>query len=356
MEKTSVDSHFREIVDKIEDGIMVVSRNGKILYANHTAVLMFDLQESDGEYGHFGFPLVRGTETEMPIEHPNGVSIIASVRVVEFKWQGEEVNLLAATDITAVKGINKLKQEILSRHKTERELQNRTLELERSNKELEQFAYAASHDLQEPLRKINAFSDLLIAKCQNQLSFEASDYLKRMKDASCRMSRLIKDLLDLARVDMKPSLFNAVSLNEQMELILPDFELQIKEKQARIECGNLPEVKADPVQVRQLLHNLISNALKYSSKELPPDIRIRAKSLQHGMIELSVEDNGIGFDEQNKERIFKPFQRLHSREDYPGTGIGLSICKKIVERYGGQMSVSSCPGKGSVFRVELPGA
>lgn len=282
--------------------------------------------------------------------------MIVSARVVEFKWQGQEAYLVSAADITAIKGIDKLKQEILSRRKTERELQSRTIDLERSNQELEQFAYVASHDLQEPLRKIDAFSSLLVEKYQTELSPEAADYLKRMKNAAQRMSWLIKDLLDLARVNTRVSVFNDVSLNEQMELVLPDFELSIKEKNADIVYENLPLVKADPSQIRQLLHNLISNALKYHQKGLAPKITVSARDLDNGMIELTVKDNGIGFDEKDTERIFKPFQRLHSREEYPGTGIGLPICKKIVERYGGKMTVASMPGKGSVFRAELPKA
>ncbi len=244
--------------------------------------------------------------------------------------------------------------DITERKRAEEELEKTAQELVRSNRELEQFAYVASHDLQEPLRKINAFSDLLMGKENVGLDEESKDYLKRMRSAATRMSRLIQDLLAYSRVTTKQTPFETVDLKQTVDEVLSDLEVRVKETGGKVEVGVLEKISADPLQMRQLFQNLIGNALKYRKKEVPPVVKVIPSMEDKHFYEIKIEDNGIGFDEKYKDRIFAPFQRLHTREEYEGTGIGLAICKKIVERHGGVLEVHSQPEAGSTFIIRLP--
>ncbi|GEM_PF-3564818 len=232
-------------------------------------------------------------------------------------------------------------------------LRKQAKELEESNKELEQFAYVASHDLQEPLRKITSFAGLLMEKDREKLDEESQHYIERMSDSASRMKRLIEDLLEFSRVSRTKKPFESVSLDDVIRDVLSDLEVRIQESDSKVEVDPLPVIDGDPSQMRQLFQNLIGNALKYRKKEEPPHVTLRCLAGE-AFYEISVEDNGIGFDEQHKDKIFEPFQRLHTREEYEGTGIGLSICKKIVERHGGAIAVHSEIGKGSIFTIKLP--
>lgn len=245
--------------------------------------------------------------------------------------------------------------------------------LERSNQELQDFAYVASHDLQEPLRKIQAFGNLLQDEYGGGLG-EGRDYLDRMRNAASRMSVLIEDLLSFSRVTTKARPLTDVDLNVVAAEVLEDLEIRVKDCSGTVEIGPLPTLHADELQMRQLMQNLISNALKFARPDESPRVRIYAKfiagpeddnsasSLQQGdhkdatikNCQLFVEDNGIGFDEKYLDRIFSVFQRLHGKDSYQGTGIGLAICRKIVERHGGSITARSKPGKGSTFIVTLP--
>ena len=227
--------------------------------------------------------------------------------------------------------------------------------LEQSNRELESFASVASHDLQEPLRKIQTFSDRLLATCADALGAEGRDYLERMNGAATRMRRLINDLLSFSRVSSKAQAFARVNLAEIAREALEDLEEDSKRAGATLTLGELPELEADPTQMRQLLQNLVSNALKFRRDDVAPVVSIRA-TLEPELrrVELRVEDNGIGFDEKYHDRIFNVFQRLHGRGKYEGTGIGLAICRRIAERHGGSIRARSTPGQGSTFIVSLP--
>jgi len=230
--------------------------------------------------------------------------------------------------------------------------------LQHSNRELEDFAYVASHDLQEPLRKIQAFGDRLRSKEAGTFSAEGLDYLTRMQSAAGRMQTLINNLLDFSRVTTKARPFAPVALENIAAEVIHDLEVRIQELSATVKVTNLPVVDADPLQMRQLLQNLISNALKFMRAGEPPVIEISGR-LDGAYGEdvrciVEVRDNGIGFDEKYAERIFTIFERLHGRGTYEGTGIGLAICRKIVERHGGTISASSEPGKGSSFMFVLP--
>jgi signal transduction histidine kinase len=232
-------------------------------------------------------------------------------------------------------------------------------ELARSNRELEAFAAVASHDLQEPLRKIIAFGDRLAGQCGDALGARERDYLERMQNAAARMQSLIDDLLAYSRVTTRAQPFVPVPLGEVAREVLSDLELRIERTGARVEVGELPTLDADPVQMRQLLQNLLSNALKFHRPDAPPRIRIDARLLDPQAAapphcEIRVADDGIGFDEQYLSRLFKPFQRLHGQGAYEGTGIGLAICHKIAERHGGRITAESAPGRGACFVVTLP--
>lgn len=236
-------------------------------------------------------------------------------------------------------------------------LRLRTQKLEQSNRDLEQFASLASHDLQEPLRKIKAFGDLLIMESGDELSPKAQDYLTRMSKAARRMSDLISALLAYSRVVRSQVPYAEVKLDTVVQEVLGDLERRIAEEQADVDVGPLPVLQANAMQMRQLFQNLISNALKYHSPDTPPRIRIRSRCLGQGpdaICHIEVTDNGIGMEEQYLEKIFTPFQRLHGRHKYEGTGIGLALCRGIAERHGGSISARSTPGSGSTFQVSLP--
>ena len=253
-------------------------------------------------------------------------------------------------------------RDISPRKKAEEGQVRYAAELERSNRDLEQFAYVASHDLQEPLRKIRAFGDRLEMKCKDLLDETALECVSRMQNAAGRMQELIDGLLTLSRVTTRANDFEQVDLGEIVEQVVGDLEVQIERVHGRVEVGKLPTIQAEPLQMRQLLQNLIANALKFHRPEEPPVVKIEAryvlpreqrqsrKSLAEEKCRITVADNGIGFDQQYAERIFGIFQRLHPRDVYEGTGIGLAICRRIVEHHGGQISVQSTPGKGSTLR------
>ena len=247
-----------------------------------------------------------------------------------------------------------LKKEIQERAKTEEKLKKTVEELERSNKELEQFAYVASHDLQEPLRKIIAFGDRLKKVCASSMDEGARDYLERMQSAASRMKQLIEDILMLSRIMTRGRSFEAVDLGELVQDVLTDLEISIEQTKGKVRIGKLPMVRADPLQMRQLFQNLIANALKFSKKGVPPHVEVQSCSAKNGSVEVTVADNGIGFDEKYLDRIFEPFQRLHGLSEYPGTGMGLAICEKIVLRHGGKITAKSRPGEGSTFIITLP--
>jgi PAS domain S-box-containing protein len=244
--------------------------------------------------------------------------------------------------------------DITERKLAETSLAQRTVELARSNAELEQFAYVASHDLQEPLRKIEAFGDRLKVKCAYQLSEQGQDYLTRMQKSAQRMRTLIEDLLTFSRITTKATPFVAVNLNEVISDVISDLEVRIQKTNGRIEVSELPTIKADPLQTSQLFQNLLGNALKFHRPEEPPVIKVTGKKLADEQYQISVTDNGIGFEEQYCDRIFQVFQRLHGRSEYEGTGIGLAVCAKIVARHGGLIAANSTPGRGATFIITLP--
>lgn len=245
-------------------------------------------------------------------------------------------------------------QGFTQRKQAEAKLKQNAEELARSNADLEEFAYVASHDLQEPLRKIQTFSDRLLSKYNDVLDERGQDYLRRMQNAAGRMSTMIKDLLEYTRVTTGTKPFVSVDLVKVVRDVVSDLEIAIEREGGRVDIGALPTIEADPTQMRQLMGNLIDNALKFHKEGESPMVKVHAEA-SNGSVRITVEDNGIGFDETHAGLIFMVFQRLHGRSDYEGTGIGLAMCSKIVERHGGNIIAKSTRGQGATFMVTLPG-
>jgi PAS domain S-box-containing protein len=266
-----------------------------------------------------------------------------------------------------LQGVFAAARDVTDRKRVEVKLKLYSDKLECSNRELQDFAQVASHDLQEPLRKILSFGDRLKTNAGTSLNEECSDYLHRMTDAAIRMQALIDDLMEFSRIDIKGRPFVNVDLGLIVREVSADLETRVEQAGGRIEIEALPIIEADPMQMRQLLQNLIGNSLKYYRRGVPPVIRIHSKKLdrvREGLIhdgtqpqqfcELLVTDNGIGFDEKYLDRIFTVFQRLHKKGEYEGTGVGLAICRKIVDRHRGTITARSVPGEGATFVVTLP--
>jgi two-component system, LuxR family, sensor kinase FixL len=252
--------------------------------------------------------------------------------------------------------------DITQQRMNEEKLRRYAAELERSNMELQDFAYVSSHDLQEPLRKIQAFGDRLLTKEHAKLSEQGKDYVERMLNAASRMQNLINDLLAFSRVTAKSNPFVKVSLDQVLSEVLSDLEVTIENTGAEIVRSPLPEIEAEPTQMRQLFQNLISNAIKFRKENGKPKITITSRVIQRQahltatpgdeVLEIQVEDNGIGFEEKYLDRIFNIFQRLEGQK-YEGSGIGLAICRKIAIRHGGDITAKSQPGRGTRFLITL---
>ncbi len=303
---------------------------------------------------------------EMPLEfeetvpQDDGLHTYLSIKVPFWDTERKAYGVCGiSTDITERKRIETLlkqAQEIL--HKTnaelERRVEQRTAELTLSNQELEQFAYIVSHDLQEPLRKMKSFSQLLTREYQGQLTEndKAQRYLDYIIDAADRQQKMIRALLVYSRLGRQDLNQVAVDLNLVVEKVLEDLSIPIAETGATIIFRDLPTIQASPTQMAQLFLNLIGNGIKFQGEALPI-IQIEAR-LQQSEWLIYVQDNGIGIKPKYTERIFQIFQRLHSRSEYPGTGIGLAICRKIVEGHSGSIWVTSEPGQGSIFYFTLP--
>lgn len=269
--------------------------------------------------------------------------------------------LSADTVLLVLHDVSKQKHIEEERKQTALALEIYNRKLEASNRELEEFAYVASHDLQEPLRKIMAFGDRLRSKYGAVLDEVGQDYLLRMQNAAARMQSLITDLLNLSRISTRGHPFETVDLHSIVADVLRDLETAIEQQGGAIDIGTLPVIVADPVQMRQLFQNLIGNALKFHRPGVAPVIKISSQfshepTAAYPVYWIDIADNGIGFDEKYGTRIFQPFQRLHGARSYEGTGMGLAICRRIVERHGGVIHAKSQPGVGTTFRIILPAA
>lgn len=307
-----------------------------------------------------------------PASASAGTYLVVLFQGLIFSWFGEarwravarwqtltaELETRVAERTAALAASNaRLERQAAEREQAITELTAAGRQLQASNRELETFASVASHDLQEPLRKIRTFSDRLMQRHAAKLDPEGRDYLARSANAAERMTRLIEDLLTYSRVTTHAQPLLPVDLSEIVAGVLSDLENRISDSNARVHVEPLPTIRADAAQMRQLLQNLIANALKFVAPGQVPEVWVS------GPIEtvagapvclLSVADRGIGIEERHRDKIFEMFQRLHGRETYEGTGIGLAICRKIAERHGGEITVSERPGGGSRFVATLP--
>jgi light-regulated signal transduction histidine kinase (bacteriophytochrome) len=248
--------------------------------------------------------------------------------------------------------MNGLGKQVRAREIADAALEKTVDELKRSNRELEQFAYVASHDLQEPLRQVRAYVGLIRERHGDKLDGKAGQYFEFVDQGAERMSGLVSGLLAYSRVGAPGTQREAVPSQQAVDAALGNLQAAIAESQAQVTCDELPTVMAEPTQLTQLFQNLIGNAIKFRREGVPPDIRVGG--CPEGPIWLFwIKDNGIGIDPQYYEKIFLIFQRLHGRGQYAGTGIGLAICKKIVEQHGGRIWVESEPGGGSTFYFTL---
>ena len=253
-------------------------------------------------------------------------------------------------------------QDITQLENHEKKLVDYTKKLERSNKELQDFAHVASHDLQEPLRKIEAFGSRLVKKYGDTLPDDGKMFVDRMQNAAFRMRVLINDLLSYSRVTTKANPFKQLDPNKILADVLSDMQVSIEESGAVISADKLPEFDGDPVQIRQLFQNIVSNSIKYRKPDVAPEINIESKlvrnqtedALSKNNVVIAFTDNGIGFEEEYKEKIFTIFQRLHGRLEYEGTGIGLATCRKIIDRHNGEIRATGEPNVGSKFVIQLP--
>jgi signal transduction histidine kinase len=263
------------------------------------------------------------------------------------------------------RGLLRFLRYAVERNTMEEALQAVTQELERSNRELQDFATIASHDLQEPLRKIQAFGDRLAEHSAGSLDEESRDSLRRMTNAAARMQSLINDLLEYSQVTIRPEQPRPVDLGLVVSEVLSDLDERIRLTHGQVHVGPLPTILASPLRMRQLFQNLIANALKFHPTDVAPEVHIEAVSRPGGRgaksrrdraagLEIRVRDNGIGFEDKHGERIFAPFQRLHGRQAYEGTGMGLAICRRIVAVLGGTLTATSVPGAGATFLIALP--
>ncbi|MFA7383079.1 MAG: PAS domain S-box protein [Desulfurivibrionaceae bacterium] len=254
-----------------------------------------------------------------------------------------------------VKSVNaRLLLEVAERQQAQQELERLAASLRRSNAELEQFAHVASHDMKEPLLLIVAFTERLLGRWPDKFDGRAGEYLERVLKAARQLQELVDDILQLSKVRCCEYPFGVVALEELLREVLGDFEEKIRQAQGNVEVGALASIEGDRIQLRQLFQNIIANALKYRQTDLPPNIEVKGRKRAGGSYEITVQDNGIGFEEKYVERIFQPFVRLHGRHEYEGTGIGLATCEKIVARHGGRITAKSKPGVGSTFIINLP--
>jgi PAS domain S-box-containing protein len=347
------------LLDLVREGILVRDLYGTIVYWNHGAATMYGWtkEEALGKASHqllaaeYPIPLADIEKEVMRAGFWEGDVIYVTRRgtrlMVESRWT------LTRTERGKPEGFLEVHRDITQRRQAERALQAKNEALARSNHELEQFAYVASHDLQEPLRMVSNYTQLLARRYRDQLDADANEFIDFAVDGAKRMQDLIHDLLQYARVERRGREFHPASAETIVGDALSNLAGAIAEAKASIVVDALPTLTCDASQMTQVFQNLIGNAVKFRKPDQPPVVRVSA-TREDGAWRLSVADNGIGIEPRFFERIFQMFQRLHARGEYSGTGIGLALCKKIVERHGGQMRVESAPGRGAKFSFTVP--
>jgi PAS domain S-box-containing protein len=360
------------MIDEVQDyAIILLDKNGIIQNWNKGAEKIKAYTEKEIIGKHFSiFYLPEDQERNLPQNLINRA--IQTGRAVQEGWRKRKdgTRFWGSITITALHdernniiGFSKVTRDLTEKKIAEDKLLEYTAELESQNKELEQFAYVASHDLQEPLRKIQTFAEIIQKNIKDENTVKT--YFDKINSAAQRMSELIRSVLNYSKLAKDGVEMVDVDLNSVINNVIQDFELLIADKHAVINCDKLPVIKGIPLQLGQLFANLISNGLKFSIKD--PVINITSRVVDKNevttfpnflsdrkYVEISIKDNGIGFDQQYEKLIFTMFQRLHGKQHYAGTGIGLALCKKIVENHNGFISAKSELGKGATFYVYLP--
>jgi PAS domain S-box-containing protein len=349
----------RQILETMADALFVIDAEGKIRVINGAVRTLFGFSEPE-LLGKSIDTLEAVTDERTIARTLHALARRGPIRDQARVFRDRSghsidvsVSISPVGDSEVQEGAVVIARDVRERKRDHDELHSFTLRLQQSNRELEDFAYVASHDLQEPLRKIQAFSDLLKKKYAESVPPQARDYLDRMQSAAKRMQILINDLLAFSRVTTKAQPFVRVDLGEVAHEVARDLEIRAHEVGGRIVIGELPTVDADPLQMRQLLQNLTANALKFHKPGVPPVVEVRGTVVE-SWCRIVVSDNGIGFEEKYAERIFTIFERLHGRAKYEGTGIGLAICRKIAQRHGGDIAARGIPDEGSTFIVTIP--
>ncbi|GAB4558442.1 MAG: hypothetical protein Tsb0017_13900 [Geothermobacteraceae bacterium] len=349
LRKTTVSKDYlRDIVDSMHEALIVFDADGAVIRTNRAARKLLGERVETRDVLRFLGKSVAELE-ELLVAGKSASWDVGCAAV------GRDLQVSCAP--TGRGGLVMVLQDVTRIRQAERALRLQAKRLEESNRELEEFAYVASHDLQEPLRKITAFGDRLEAKCAEGLGETGRDYLARMRGAAGRMQTLISDLLNFSRVTTRARPFEPVDLNEVVRGVVGDLEVRIAELGAELRIDKLPTIDAESLQMRQLFQNLIGNALKFHRPDVRSVVSVAAEELTHAdgaWVRLTVADNGIGFDQKYVEKIFGVFQRLHGRSEYEGSGIGLAICQKIVRRHGGTITAHSKEGEGATFIIDLP--
>jgi PAS domain S-box-containing protein len=340
---------YETIVETIDDGIYVKDEDGHFTMVNdaYAALTGYDREELIGEHAS----LVVDEDTIEQSRETLTASGDGRTPAMEAEIHTAEGDRVPVEGTFATLRTDDSQEEIgVVRDVTDRKERER--ELEASNERLEQFAYAASHDLQEPLRMVSSYLQLIEGRYTDDLDADGEEFIAYAVDGAERMREMIDGLLEYSRIDSQGDPFEPVALDAVLEDVLTDLQVMIERSDAEITAESLPEVEGDPRQLRQLFQNLLSNAIEYSGDE-PPRVHVSAERAGRYW-RVSVRDEGIGIPDDDSDRVFQVFQRLHGREEYDGTGIGLAICRRIVERHGGRIRVDSEPGDGATFTFTLP--